>query len=257
MLRVSVATLNRVIFPHSQDATWMLALERKATVLGENRVRVRAQPFGGTVRILNPDPLREIIGELQFDSEQSKHEQDFRILIPPSQWERVKQYCLHRLEISDDRELESLPDRELEEEFAETIGICLDRDQYTFQALGTIVENEPIPTDNAEVQGLPTVHLYRVFETRMIDRSLCRKMLAASQTYSDLDLERLASNDLRTGSRGRANSILTLPLTRVKESYLAVPSAMRYTQIMVENHELDVSVLAVLDDVDLPQYQRR
>ena len=50
-LRVSVATLDRVIFPHPQDGKPMLALERKGTVEGDYRdkARVRAQPFGGGV----------------------------------------------------------------------------------------------------------------------------------------------------------------------------------------------------------------
>src|SRR5512133_1977266 len=133
MLRVSVATLNRVVFPHPQDGKLILALERIATVLGGKSVGVRAQPFGGAIRILNPTPLKEIIGEIQFDSERSKYEQDFRILIPSSKWEHVKQYCLRHLEDQDDPELESLPHRELMEEFIETMHMSLNRDQYTVQ----------------------------------------------------------------------------------------------------------------------------
>jgi hypothetical protein len=256
MLRVSAATLNRVVFLHPQDGTLMLALERKATVLGGNSVYVRAQPFGGAIRILDPTPLKAIIGEIQFDSERSKHEQDFRILIPPSKWEPVKQYCLHHLETSDDRELETLPHRELEEEFVETLHVPLNRDQYIFQSLGTIVENNPVPTDNVEVQGLPTVRLYRIFEVRVIDVALCRKMLTASRSYSDQDLERLALKDLQYGGRGRANSILTLPLHTVTVSYLEHAPEIRYRKIVIESHELDESVLAILGDVDVQQYQR-
>ena len=98
-LRVSVATYNRVIFPHPESGATMLALERKATVLKGGSVNVRAQPFGGGVRILDPDPLKQILGEIEFDSERSKQEQDFRILIPPFKWEAVKRYCLHHLEV--------------------------------------------------------------------------------------------------------------------------------------------------------------
>jgi hypothetical protein len=256
MLRVSVATLNRVVFPHPQDGNLMLALERQATVLGENSVRVWAQPFGGAIRILNPTPLKEILGDIQFDSERSRREQDFRILIPSFKWELVKHYCLRHLEDQDDPELESLPHRELMEEFVESMHVNLNRDQYTVQPLGTIVENNPIPTDNAEVRGQPTVRLYRVFEARVIDVALCRKMLTASQSYSDQDLEKLALKNLQDGGRGWVNSILTLPLRLVAQSYLDYTPENRYRKIVVEHHELDESVLAILSDVNVQQYLR-
>ena len=124
-LRASVATYNQVLFPHPEDGTMMLALERKATVLKDGSVSVQSQPFGGGIRILNPAPLQKIIGKIQFDSERSKQEQDFRILIPPSKWELIKEYTLHHLELDDedDVERESGPDRELTEECMETINL--------------------------------------------------------------------------------------------------------------------------------------
>ena len=81
-------------------------------------------------------------------------------------------------------------------------------------------------------------------------------MLSISQLYSDQALFDLASHDFEQGNRGRMNTILTLPLDIVRESYLALAPDMRYQQIIVENHTLDESVLAVLEDVDVPQYQR-
>src|SRR5262245_49036067 len=185
LLRVSVATLDQVIFPHPQNGTLMLALERKASVIngGRDQVRVRAQPFGGAVRIFNLAPLREIIGEIKFDSERSKQEHDFRILIPPSKWEAVKQYCLHHLEHEDDAEIESLPDRELSEEFQETLDVHLKPDQYTVQPMGFVIENKPIRIDR--VRGQFTVRLYRTFKVHIVDEMLCETMLTASQQYSD------------------------------------------------------------------------
>ena len=124
-LRVSVATYNQVVFQHPENGTLMLALERKATVLSDGGIYIRAQPFGGGVKILNSKSLQEIIGDIQFDSERSKQEQDFRILIQPLQWEKVKQYCLLHLQDPTDPELESAPDRELVEEFDVTMGVEL------------------------------------------------------------------------------------------------------------------------------------
>ena len=257
-LRASVATYNRVVFPHPEDGKVMLALERKAIVRndGGKAAHVKAQPFGGAVRILNSTGLREIVGEIQFDSERSKQEQDLRILIPPSKWETVKQYCLRRLQTVNDLELESVPDRELIEEFAETMQVDLKPNQYIVQPSGFAIENNPVQTENVEVQGQPTVRLYRIFEVQIIDQALCNAMLDASQICSDTDLAKLALRDSQHGGKGRANSILTLPLNRVTGSYLALPPQMRYGKIKIEDHRLDESVLAVLDDIPVPQYQR-
>jgi len=257
-LRVSVAILNRIVFPHPRNETLMLALERKATVVrdGQNNIRMCAQPFGGGVRILNPFPMQEIVGEIQFDSEASKHEQDFRILIPPSRWEVVKQYCLRHLENPDDTELESAPHRELVEEFEETLNVNLKPHQYTYQPSGFVIENDPVSTDNIYVQGQLTVRLYRIFEVHIRDDVLCKTMLSVSQRYSNLDLRGFALEDFQNGGNGRANSIVTFPLSLVVESYLALPPDERYKKIVVEDHELDESVMAILKDVPVPQYQR-
>jgi hypothetical protein len=257
-LRASVATYNQVIFQHPEDRTMMLALERKATVLKDGSVSVESQPFGGGIRILNPAPLQKIIGKIEFDSERSKQEQDFRILIPRSKWELIKEYTLHHLELDDedDIELESGPDRELTEEFMETINVKLHPSQYTVQPLGFVIENSPVQSKNDYSRGQLTVHLYRVFRVEMIDPILCRVMFGISQLYTDPDLAELALKDSEHGGLGRANTILTLPLKTVRDAYLALPPEARYKKIVIDHHELDESVLAILEGIDVPQYQR-
>ena len=255
-LRVSVATFNRVVFPSPEDGSLMLALERQANVLKDGSVSVQSQPFGGGVHILNPTPLQRIIGKIQFDSERSKHEQDFRILIPPSQWELIKQYCIRHLADEEDGELEAVPHRELTEEFADTINVHLNPEQYTAQPLGFVIENNPVRTDNVYANGQLTVHLYRVFEVQIIDVALCMVMQTINQLYSDRDIEARARKDFEEGGRGRANSILTLPLKQVTAAYLALAPEVRYQKINIDGHELDESVLAILENVDVPQYQR-
>lgn len=257
-LRASVATYNQVIFPNPEDGIMLLALERKATVLNDGSVSILSQPFGGGIRILNPTPLQRIIGKIQFDSERSKQEQDFRILIPPSKWELIKEYCLHHLEYEDeeDIEIEAEPDRELTEEFFETIRVKLNPSQYTVQPLGFVIENSPVQSKNDYARGQLTVHLYRVFKVQIIDLTLCKVMWSVSRLYSDQDLGERALQNLEYGGRGRANTMLTLPLSQVRESYLALSPEMRYRKIVIDNHELDESVLAILGDVDVPQYQR-
>lgn len=255
-LRVSVATLNRVILVHPKDENKMLALERKATVSHDGSVRVRAQPFGGGVRILDPAHLQAIIGQIRFDSERSEREADFRILVSPSKWDLVKQYSLRHLANQDDTKLESVPHRELVEEFAETLSVSLQPAQYTFRPTGFVIENQPVPTDNANVQRQSTVRLYRTFEVQIVDIALGQAMLSANQLYSDEDLGRLALEDSRNGGRGRANSILILPLNLVLESYLALPLDTRHRKIVIDNHRIDESVLAILTEVDVPEYER-
>lgn len=255
-LRVSVATYNRVVFPHPEDGTPMLALERKARVMEDGSISVRAQPFGGGVHILNPTPLQKIVGEIRFDSEQSRHEKDFRILISPSKWELIKEYCLHHLEDEEDIELESVPHRELAEEFAETIKVYLNQNQYTIQPLGFVIENSPVRTENADARGQFTVRLYRIFDARIVDFALCRVMLTVNELYSHQDLGARALQNFENYGKRRATTILTLPLDRVTESYLALPPEQRYRKMVIDDHQLDESVLAILMDVEVPQYER-
>lgn len=255
-LRVSVATYNRVLFQHPEDGRQMLALERQATVMEDGSVNVRSQPFGGGVHILNPTPLQKIIGKIEFDSERSRHQQDFRILIPPSKWELIKEYCLRHLKDEEDIELETEPDRELSEEFFETIKVKLNPDQYTVQPRGFVIENNPVRTGNAYARGQLTVRLYRIYEVHVIDAMLGRIMLTISQLYTDPEVGALALKDFENYGKGRFNTILTLPLDTVIESYRSLAPEQRYMEIQVEDHSLEESVLAILEDVDVPQYER-
>jgi hypothetical protein len=255
--RVSVATLNRVIFTRPDDGTEMLALERRATLTrSTGGAIVRSQPFGGAIRIRNSDALHGLIGDYRFDGARSQFDQDFRILIRPSDWERVKQVCLEHLENVDDPVLEADPSRELVEEFADGLEIDLRPNQYAYQAAGFVVENDPRPTDNIYSRGHSTVRIYRIFEVRIVDYRLRTAMLTASERYSDLDLQRIALEDDKNTGKGRANGILILPFGVVSESYLAIPPGERYALRSVEGHQLDESVLAVLKDIDVPQFQR-
>ena len=250
-LRVSVATYNRVIFFHPENGITMLALERKATLSESGQVSVLAQPFGGGVRILDPTSLKGILGKIKFDCERSQQEQDFRILIPPSKWETVKQYCLIHLENPDDSELESTPHRELVEEFEETFHFRLKPHQYAVQPMGIVIEDKPVQTKNWYARGQLTVRIYRTFKVQLIDDEVCKAILAANQKYSDQDLEKIALEDARNGGRGRANAVLALPLDSVKAAYLSIPPEKAYRKFVVGNHSLDESVSVVLSNVSV------
>jgi hypothetical protein len=259
--RVSVATLNRVVIRGSVgEAPQILILERAATRLsdkGPDSTIVRVKPFGGAVRILDGAALRQCIGDFEFDSPHSQSEQDFRILVPAAAWEKTKQFCLLHLLEPDDAILETGPQRELAEEFMDALHIQLAPGQVLFRPAGLVVENTPAPTANLYSQGVPTARIYRIFEATILENALCTALLENSRRYTDLDLKALAEADYYAhGGKGRANAALTLPLEAVTAAILKIPLQERDKLLTIDGHLFDTSVIAVLENVDAPQYER-
>lgn len=254
-LRVSVATLVRVVFKHPAKGEWMLALERKAT-LHENIVEVKSQPFGGAIRILDVYAIHDLIGDFHFDSERSHAEQDFRIFIRPSSWSVLREFCVKHFEVADASVLETDPKRELEEEFFEALKINLQLSQYISKPVATIVENDPAPTDNIHAKGLPTVRVYRVFEASITDSALTHAIMKNSESLSRESICKLALKDARNGGKGRANAMLVLPLKHLTENYLSMPPKECNAPILYEKHRLEETVPAMLEGITAPKYQR-
>ena len=68
-LRVSVATLVRVLFKNPNNDELMLALERKATLRRTaegGAVRVKSQPYGGGIRILDLSTVHDLVDGLSL-----------------------------------------------------------------------------------------------------------------------------------------------------------------------------------------------
>jgi hypothetical protein len=258
--RVSVATLNRVVIQAAGNhAPQMLILERTATLRrdqGADSMIVQVKPFGGAVRILNVPALRQHIGDFEFDSPHSQSEQDFRILVPAAAWEKVKQFCLLHLAEPDDAIIETSPQRELAEEFVDALQIDLQPAQVFVQSVGFVVENTPAPTANLYSPGVPTARIYRIFEVTILESALRTALLENSSRYSDLDLKAMAASDASHGGKGRANAVLALPLAAVSAAYLKVPLPQRARPLAIGGHLFDTSVMAVLENVDAPQYER-
>jgi len=258
--RVSVATLNRVVLQGADpQAPRLLILERAATLLKDQdppEIVVRVKPYGGAMRILDPAALRRQIGEFEFDSPHSHYEQDFRLLIPSSAWEKVKQFCLIHLPDPADAILETSPLRELAEEFKDALGIDLEPGQLLSRPAGFVVENTPAPTANLYSQGAPTVRIYRIFEVTIPQGSLRSALLINSNRYTDVDLQALAISDAARRGKGRANAALALPLQNVAAAYQRVPMQSRSSPLAINGHLFDPSVIAVLEDVPAPQYER-
>jgi len=257
-LRVSVATLVRVLFKNPRDGDLILALERKATLLKDESgrsVRVIAQPFGGAIRLLEPHALRDLIGDFHFDSEESLSEQDFRIFIRPSAWKAVQEFCINHFRDLHNSVLETDPRRELAEEFADALQINLKPDQYIYKPVGIVVEENPTPTENIHARGHLTSRVYRIFEARILDASLSYTMLTNSESYSNQDLHERVLEDTQNGGKGRANAILTLPWKLISDAYLAVSPEARNAPILFEDNHLDESVAAILEVVTVPKYR--
>jgi hypothetical protein len=257
-LRVSVASLAKVVFTHPQAGHTVLALERKATLRqtgSRQAVTVKAQPFGGAVRLLNASALQELIGDFHFDNPRSRSEGDFRIQIRPSAWEKVKLFCLQHFRDEDETILEASPERELAEEFADSLRISLTSTQYRLQAMGSVIENKPADTTNIYAAGYPTVRIYNVFEVRVVDPHLAMAMLTNSESYSDQDLRDLVMQDARSGGKGRANAILAMPMHLVMRAYEAMSKEARNSPAVIEGHRLDGNVTAVLKEILAPKFQ--
>jgi hypothetical protein len=258
-LRVSVAVLISVLFDGPEDGRTMIALERTATlreIEGRPEVTVRAKPFGGAVRLINPQALKGLIGRFRYDSERSRREMDFRIQIRPASWEKVKEICWEHLNETEKGILDSSPERELEEEFEGALDVRITPDQYHLKPLGIIVEDLPIETDNVRAEGLPTIRIYYVFEARMEAPEIITMMLSNSRRYSDKDLQEMAWKNAQRGGKGRANAVLTQGLDDLKDVYRSIPTDRRGGPIHVGEHQLDGNVLAILEEIDTPKYQR-
>jgi hypothetical protein len=254
-LRVSVATLVRVVFNHPGNGEWMLALERQAAQR-ENKVDVKSLPFGGAIRILDLEAIHDLIGDFHFDSERSRAEQDCRLFIRPSSWSVLREFCIQRLSREHDPVLETDPTRELVEEFADALTLHLQPEQYASKPVATIVENEAAPTENIHAKGIPTVRVYRIFEATITDQALAHAMLKNSENLSHQQICELAMQNARNGGKGRANAVLALPLKSVTDTYVTRSLKERNSAIFFEEHCLDETVAAVLEGIAVQKYQR-
>lgn len=257
-LRVSVGTLARVVFPDPANGETMLALEHKGTISpgeGASSFALKAQPFGGAVRLFDLTPVLALVDRFHFDSERSRSERDFRLFIRPADWQAVREFCLRRLRRENDPILETGPDRELAEEFEDALGVAIRADQYTRNPVGTVVENEPAPSGNAQAPGVPTVRIYRVHAIRVVDPDLCRAMAANSARHPGRALRRLASEGARSGGRGWANAVLVAGMQEVRAVYTDLPPDRRGDLVRFQDTHLDANVAALLEDLDVPRYR--
>jgi hypothetical protein len=257
-LRVSAGVLVKVLFENPENKQTMLAFERTATqrvIDGKPQVIVKTKPFGGAIRIINPQAFKEIIGDFHYDSERSRQERDFRILVHPDSWKKIKEICMDVNE-SGKGLFDTGPDQELLEEFNDCLKIKITPEKYISKYKGIVIEDLPGETDNIYARDLPTVRIYYIFETRINSPEIIRLMLKSSKQYSDKDLQKIALEDASNGGRGRANAAFTINKNDLKEFYLSISINMRSGLIHFMEHLLDGNVAAVLEEIEQPKYKR-
>jgi hypothetical protein len=120
----------------------------------------------------------------------------------------------------------------------------------------TKVENRAISTDNIYAEGTPMVRIYRIYEATIADSLLTDAMLKYSDGLSHQSLCELAIADARSGRRGKANAVLTLPWEPLQSFYRAMVPAERNIPILFKQNRLDPTVAAILEEIDVSRYQR-
>jgi len=256
-LRVSVAVLVKLLMNDPETNNQLLVLERKATFDPDaEKVSVIAQPFGGGLRINRPEALHELTGGFQYDSENSRIHQDFRIMVRPAKWDAVKAFCLDQFHRQSNEVIELSPERELAEEFGSALKINLKPDQYHLRLLWTIIENHPGSSGNIHATGISTVRLYRVFEATLLDQSLQAAVLTNSRSYSDYTLRATVLENVRLGGKGQANAFLTIPLENLRNFYHSIALKDRDFPVTFSGSRLESNVPALLSEVQVPKFQR-
>ncbi len=259
-LRVSAAALARVVFAHPDSAVRMLALEHKASVARPPRpaeVTVKAQPFGGAVRLLNPDRFSSTVGNFNFDSQRSRSEGDFRVFVRPSSLGALQEFCLSHPEQAAATDLEMDPSRELAEEFEDTLGLQVEPGMHSMKRVGVVLENQPAPTSNVRAPGKLTARVYWIYEVEIKDLALRRALLASSRAHSAESLAQKALVAHERGKPGWANAALALALDQVREAYLALPPDQRGEPLLFHGTTLAGNVAAVLEGVYVPKFETR
>lgn len=258
-LRVSVAVLVNVSFKNPENGKTMLALERTATLVSNERklvVEIKAKPFGGGVRLLDPQGLKNLIGEFHFDSERSREQSDFRIQVNPRHWETIIDICKSHLKDKRLNILDPSPAQEIAEEFEDSLHIKITPEIYRLKSKGMIVEENETETTNVNARGMPTRRIYYLFNALLKDKEIITMMLDNNKRFSDTALQTMAIDDARQGGKGRANAVLLVSVRELKEFYRSTLEIQRSNSMTFKGHLLSGNVPAILDDITVPRYQR-
>ena len=152
--------------------------------------------------------------------------------------------------------LDLKPDRELVEEFEDSLDVTIGPASYHLTSHAMVIEDMPVATQNVRAEGTPTSRIYFVYEACIEDVELIARMQANSTRISDAQLENLAWEDARQGGKGRANAVLVTYLDDLLSAYRSIPTDRRGERISFDGHELGGNVLTILHEIDQVRYRR-
>ena len=173
----------------------------------------------------------------------------------PNSWEKIKDICKEHFQDKEKGIIDTSPDRELAEEFKDSLKIKITPNIYNLKSKGIVIENLPTKTDNVRVQSISTVRIYFLYEAEIISPEIIEMMLTNSKQYSDRDLQNFAFEDYKNAGKGRANAILTLDLNEIMNKYKSLSIERLNNPVSIEEYKLDSNVLAILNGIDHPKYQ--
>ena len=258
-LRISVAAIVGVYFSDPENGKTMLVLERTATLQmidGKPEVSVKVKPFGGGVRLLDPERLNILIGKFHYDSRKSSEEKDFRIRANPDSWVKIKEICKEHLIYPDKGLLDTGPERELGEEFEDSLKIKIGTDDYFLRKKGMVFEDLQVNTNNINAPGSPTVRVYYLFDARIKSQHIIKQILENSRKYSDNDLSKMALEDYNQGGKGRVNAVLSVEPDDLKNFYVSIPVDKRGGLLRYGEHQLEGNIPALFEDISSNKFKR-
>jgi hypothetical protein len=187
--------------------------ECKATVEikeGKERAVVQLQPIGGASLLKDPQKLLQNLGRFNFDSEESKRDQDFRIFV--ADWNKVAKFCHKHFLEPGNAVLECDPRREIEEELEETLGGKVSPDQYNLSWLGINTQEEALASARMGQNQAKTKRIFNLFEAKICDPALESRILqAALDTDPQALIEKARAKALSGKGKGKASALIAVP----------------------------------------------
>ncbi|MFZ0455919.1 MAG: hypothetical protein WAM24_19380, partial [Ignavibacteriaceae bacterium] len=193
------------------------------------------------------------IGEFNYDSELSKQEKDFRVLVRPESWVKIKGICREHLTGLEKTVIDISPNRELSEEFEDSLRIKLTSENYYLKLLGMAIEEKPDETENIRSKGIPTVRVYYIYLAEIISSGIIKMMLANSKQYSDNDLRKIAMEEKRKGGKERVNAGLTLEPDELGAIYSSLQFKRNNEPVYFGQHRLSGNVPVIIEGYKLFQ----
>lgn len=94
---------------------------------------------------------------------------------------------------------------------------------------------------------MPTKRIYYLYEAWLTYPGIGKLVLENHNRYSDADLENMALEDARSGGKGRANAIFTVPLADLSDFYRSVQDKQRVGLLNYKGHQMEGNIPAILD----------